>query len=112
MKRKLVATAAVVSLIIGLLGGCQKNESVDKEENGKREQTVETAQKEDGGTAGEKSDTEYDDLTPEEEEALAEGLIHLDGTLPIITDPQKFEEKYGNISMHFINSAVRVTPAE
>ena len=24
MKRKLVATAAVVSLIIGLLGGCQK----------------------------------------------------------------------------------------
>ncbi len=112
MKRKLVATAAVVSLIIGLLGGCQKNESVDKEENGKREQTVETAQKEDGGTAGEKSDTEYDDLTPEEEEALAEGLIHLDGTLPIITDPQKFEEKYGNISMHFITSADRVTPAE
>ncbi len=112
MKRKLVATAAVVSLIIGLLGGCQKNESVDKEENGKREQTVETAQKEDGGTTGEKSDTEYDDLTPEEEEALAEGLIHLDGTLPIITDPQKFEEKYGNISMHFITSADRVTPAE
>lgn len=112
MKRKLVATAAVVSLIIGLLGGCQKNESVDKEENGKREQTVETAQKEDGGTAGEKSDTEYDDLTPEEEEALAEGLIHLDGTLPIIADPQKFEEKYGNISMHFITSADRVTPAE
>ena len=112
MKRKLVATAAVVSLIIGLLGGCQKNESVDKTENGKQEQTVETAQKEDGGTAGEKSDTEYDDLTPEEEEALAEGLIHLDGTLPIITDPQKFEEKYGNISMHFITSADRVTPAE
>lgn len=112
MKRKLVATAAVVSLMIGLLGGCQKSEAVDKTENGKEEQTVETAQKEDGGTAGEKGDTEYDDLTPEEEEALAEGLIHLDGTLPIITDPQKFEEKYGNISMHFITSADRVTPAE
>lgn len=112
MKRKLVATAAVVSLMIGLLGGCQKSEAVDKTENGKEEQTVETAQKEDGGTAGEKGDTEYDDLTPEEEEALAEGLIRLDGTLPIITDPQKFEEKYGNISMHFITSADRVTPAE
>ena len=112
MKRKLVATAAVVSLMIGLLGGCQKSEAVDKTENGKEEQTVETAQKEDGGTAGEKGDTEYDDLTPEEEEALAEGLIRLDGTLPIITDPQRFEEKYGNISMHFITSADRVTPAE
>lgn len=112
MKRKLVATAAVVSLMIGLLGGCQKSEAVDKTENGKEEQTVETAQKEDGGTAGEKGNTEYDDLTPEEEEALAEGLIRLDGTLPIITDPQKFEEKYGNISMHFITSADRVTPAE
>ena len=40
MKRKLVATAAVVSLIIGLFGGGQKNQSVHKVETGTREQSV------------------------------------------------------------------------
>ncbi|MGI6107293.1 MAG: extracellular solute-binding protein [Lachnospiraceae bacterium] len=49
-----------------------------------------------------------DDLTDAEQEALDAGLINLDGTLPIITDPEAFEEKYGKISALIVNSADRV----
>ena len=47
-------------------------------------------------------------LTPEEQEAVDAGLIALDGSLPIIKDPAAFEEKYGKISMLFINNPERV----
>ncbi len=46
-------------------------------------------------------------LTPEEQEAVDAGLIALDGSLPIIKDPAAFEEKYGKISMLFINNPDR-----
>lgn len=112
MRKKLVTAMLTVSLITGLLGGCGKNEAADKSESVKGEETTEVSQSENTDNAAQKGETGYTDLTPEEEEALAEGLINLDGTLPIITDPEKFEEKYGNITMHFITSADRVTPAE
>lgn len=112
MRKKLVTAMLTVSLITGLLGGCGKNEAADKSESVKGEETTEASQSENTDTAAQKGETGYTDLTPEEEEALAEGLINLDGALPIITDPAKFEEKYGNITMHFITSADRVTPAE
>ncbi len=47
-------------------------------------------------------------LTEEEQEALDAGLINLDGTLPIITDPEAFEEQYGKISALLVNDASRV----
>lgn len=50
----------------------------------------------------------YDDLTDAEKEAVDAGLINLDGTLPLITDPAAFEEKYGNISALIVNTADRV----
>ena len=53
-----------------------------------------------GGDTTSASGTEAGDagLTAEEQEAVDEGIIQLDGTLPIIKDPAKFEEKYGKIS--------------
>jgi putative aldouronate transport system substrate-binding protein len=56
------------------------------------------------------SEAPMDDLTDQEQEALDAGLINLDGTLPIITDPEAFEEKYGKISALIVNSADRVVP--
>ena len=52
-----------------------------------------------GGDTTSASGTEAGDtgLTAEEQEAVDEGIIQLDGTLPIIKDPAKFEEKYGKI---------------
>ena len=49
-------------------------------------------------------------LTAQEQEALDGGLIKLDGTLPIITDPAAFEKKYGKISALIVNSADRTVP--
>lgn len=50
----------------------------------------------------------YDDLTDAEKEAVDAGLINLDGTLPLVTDPAAFEEQYGNISALIVNTADRV----
>ena len=62
-----------------------------------------------GGDTTSASGTEAGDtgLTAEEQEAVDEGIIQLDGTLPIIKDPAKFEEKYGKISALIVNSADR-----
>ncbi|MDR1540810.1 MAG: extracellular solute-binding protein [Clostridiales bacterium] len=49
-------------------------------------------------------------LTKEEQEALDSGLIQLDGTLPIIKDPEAFEKKYNRISALIVNTADRVVP--
>jgi len=57
-------------------------------------------------------DTAAYELSPKTAEAVAEGLVNLDGTLPIITDPDAFEAKYGKISMLFVNSADRTVPVE
>ena len=51
-------------------------------------------------------------LTEAEQEAVELGLINLDGTLPIITDPEAFEEKYGKISALIVNEAARVVEVE
>lgn len=54
-----------------------------------------------GGDTTSASGTEAGDtgLTAEEQEAVDEGIIQLDGTLPIIKDPAKFEEKYGKFPL-------------
>ena len=97
MKKKLVAFAMAAVLVAGMLAGCQNG-------NG---------QADEGETSTENADIASEDqLTKQEKEAVDAGLINLDGTLPIITDPKAFEEKYGNISMYFVTSADRVTPVD
>lgn len=49
------------------------------------------------------------ELTAEEQEAVDEGIIQLDGSLPIIKDQAKFEEKYGKIKVLNVGDASRVT---
>lgn len=97
MKKKILALTMSAILITGMLTGCQSGDNqTDAEGNTTHLSTAELE----------------DELTPQEKEAVEAGLINLDGTLPIINNPEAFEEKYGNISMYFITSADRVTPVE
>ena len=50
----------------------------------------------------------YDDLTDAEKDAVDKGIIQLDGTLPIVIDPEAFASEYGNISALIVNTADRV----
>lgn len=52
------------------------------------------------------------ELTAEEQEAVNAGIIQLDGSLPIVKDPAKFEEKYGKIKVLNVGDAQRVTKPE
>jgi putative aldouronate transport system substrate-binding protein len=69
----------------------------------------------DSSTAGEGSAPEtgsasqYPGLTDQEQEAVDAGLLRLDGSVPIITDPDAFEDKYGKITMfvHYTGGRTR-----
>lgn len=50
----------------------------------------------------------YDDLTDAEKDAVDKGIIQLDGTLPIVIDPEAFASEYGNISALIVNTADRL----
>lgn len=99
-KKPFVKLLAAVMLII-MLAGCGVTPSAGSSQAGSA-----------GGTGVSIDEAKYPGLTDAEKEAVAEGLIQLDGTLPIIPDPEAFEEKYGKISMNLINSADRVVPVE
>lgn len=49
-------------------------------------------------------------LSPKTREAVEAGLLNLDGTLPIIPDPEAFEAKYGRLTSLIVNNAERVVP--
>lgn len=49
-------------------------------------------------------------LSPKTKEAVELGLVKLDGSMPIIPDPDAFEAKYGKMSMLIVNNAERVVP--
>ena len=89
MRKKLVTITIMASMVTGLLAGCGST----------------------GGKKGSGADEFLGatELTAEEEEAVAEGIIQLDGTLPIIKDIAKFEEKYGKIKVLNVGDANRVT---
>lgn len=86
MKKKMVYLL-LATMTMSLVSGCGK--------------------KEDGGDTVdvEKASVE---LTAEEQEAVDEGIIQLDGSLPIIKDQAKFEEKYGKIKVLNVGDASRV----
>lgn len=88
MKRKWISVILCAAMTASMLGGCG------------------------GGTKDEGSTDGATELTPEEQEAVDEGLIALDGSLPIIKDKEAFEEKYGKITALIVNSADRTVPVE
>mgnify|MGYP000917344289 CR=1 FL=1 len=92
MKRKLIVSLLVAAMALGALSGC-------------------------GGSGGKGDAVDAEkaavELTEEEKEAVEEGIIQLDGSLPIIKDKEKFEEKYGKIEVLNVGDAQRVTdPAD
>lgn len=88
MKRKWISVILCAAMTVSMLGGCG------------------------GGNKDEGSTDGATELTPEEQEAVDEGLIALDGSLPIIKDKEAFEEKYGKITALIVNSADRTVPVE
>ncbi len=49
-------------------------------------------------------------LSPKTKEAVELGLVKLDGSLPIIPDPEAFEARYGKLTCLIVNSADRTVP--
>ena len=90
MKKKIVSVLLASLMVTSMLAGCG-NSSGSSSSSGAGST---------GGDTTSASGTEAGDtgLTAEEQEAVDEGIIQLDGTLPIIKDPAKFEEKYGKIT--------------
>lgn len=99
MKRKVIALLLTGIMATSMLTACGGGKS----DGG----SADSGSSEGGSTAG------ATELTPEEQEAVDAGIIQLDGTLPIIKDPEAFEEKYGKLTMLLVNSPDRVVePAE
>lgn len=108
MKKKVISILLSLTMVAGLLSGCggggnDTGSSSDSSSSTPSENVDDIQEAVD--SAATSTDT---GLTPEEQEAVDAGLIALDGSLPIIKDPAAFEEKYGKISMLFINNPERV----
>nr|WP_308624962.1 extracellular solute-binding protein [uncultured Eisenbergiella sp.] len=109
MKKKIVTLMLSLTMAAGLLSGCTSSStSGSASDTGAAGQTAENMEE----AVAAASSAEDSGLTEEEQEAVDAGLINLDGTLPIITDPEAFEAKYGKISALIVNSADRVVPVE
>ena len=110
MKKKVISILLSLTMVAGLLSGCggggNDTGSSSDSSSSTPSENVENIQEAVDSVAS----AEDTGLTPEEQEAVDAGIIALDGSLPIIKDPAAFEEKYGKISMLFINSADRVVP--
>ena len=110
MKKKVISILLSLTMVAGLLSGCggggsDTGSSSDSGSSTPSENVEDIQEAVDSAASAEDTG-----LTPEEQEAVDAGIIALDGSLPIIKDPAAFEEKYGKISMLFINSADRVIP--
>lgn len=110
MKKKVISILLSLTMVAGLLSGCggggsDTGSSSDSGSSTPSENVEDIQEAVDSAAS-----VEDTGLTPEEQEAVDAGIIALDGSLPIIKDPAAFEEKYGKISMLFINSADRVVP--
>lgn len=102
MKKRIGTLLMALCMLLALLAGCQSDTPASS--SGSPGSTGTTT------TGGDSSI--YPDLTPEEAEAIELGLLNLDGTMPIIPDPDAFEEKYGQISMFFRTQPSRVKPVD
>lgn len=98
--RKLAALFMVGTLTAGALAAC--GSSSDSASSATSDATV----------AVDVDETKYPGLTDKEKEALSLGLINLDGTMPVVPDPDAFEAKYGKISMFVHATASRTRGVE
>lgn len=94
MKKRILSLLLAISLLASL-AGCSGG--------------GEPAPEDGGATPGITVDeSKYPGLTEQEKEAVSLGLLNLDGTMPIIPDPDAFEEKYGQISMFVHLSLIHI----
>ncbi len=110
MKKKVISILLSLTMVAGLLSGCGGGGSDTGSSSDSGSSTPSENVEDIQGAVDSAASAEDTGLTPEEQEAVDAGIIALDGSLPIIKDPAAFEEKYGKISMLFINSADRVVP--
>ena len=110
MKKKVISILLSLTMVAGLLSGCGGGGSDTGSSSDSGSSTPSENVEDIQEAVGSAASAEDTGLTPEEQEAVDAGIIALDGSLPIIKDPAAFEEKYGKISMLFINSADRVVP--
>lgn len=97
MKKRILAIFLTVCLLAALTGCSGGGETVPESSSNASA----------GGTVDE---SKYPGLTEQEKEAVELGLLNLDGTMPIIPDPDAFEEKYGKISMFVHYTGGRTRP--
>ena len=107
MKKRLLAMCLTLSLLVASLAGCGGGGDSSTSSGGTSSAAGDSSVS--NGSAAEVDETQYPGLTDQEKEAVSLGLINLDGTMPIIPDPDAFEEKYGKISMfvHYTGSRTR-----
>lgn len=104
MKKRLLALALALCMLVSSAGCGGNGDSSAASSEGSGTSSAST-----GSSSAEVDETQYPGLTEQEKEAVSLGLINLDGTMPIIPDPDAFEEKYGKISMfvHYTGSRTR-----
>ena len=105
MKKRLLALALALCMLVSSAGCGGNGDSSAASSEGSGTSSASTG----GSSSAEVDETQYPGLTEQEKEAVSLGLINLDGTMPIIPDPDAFEEKYGKISMfvHYTGSRTR-----
>lgn len=103
MKKRIISILLSVTMIAGLISGCGGGSDSGSSSSIPQDNVDDIQEAVDAAATAEDTG-----LTPEEQEAVDAGLIALDGSLPIIKDPAAFEEKYGKISMLFVNNPERV----
>ena len=105
MKKRLLALALALCMLVSSAGCGGNGDSSAASSEGSGTSSASTG----GFSSAEVDETQYPGLTEQEKEAVSLGLINLDGTMPIIPDPDAFEEKYGKISMfvHYTGSRTR-----
>lgn len=104
MKKRLLALALALCMLVSSAGCGGNGDSSAASSEGSGTSSAST-----GSSSAEVDETQYPGLTEQEKKAVSLGLINLDGTMPIIPDPDAFEEKYGKISMfvHYTGSRTR-----
>lgn len=102
MKKRLWSLCLVLCLLVSMVGCGAGNDTPSSEASKKQESSQASGVSVD--------ESKYPGLTEQEKEAVSLGLLNLDGTMPIIPDPDAFEEKYGKISMFVHYTGGRTRP--
>lgn len=108
MKKRFLALALALCMLVSF-AGCGGNGGSSVASGDGSSTTENSTAGTENSSVAEVDETKYPGLTEQEKEAVSLGLINLDGTMPIIPDPDAFEEKYGKISMfvHYTGSRTR-----